>query len=261
MSSDFPAEQRVLLRMRDGENRRLLAEWLADEPGFFPVVADSNDAFNAEFDCVFLDAPTLTEAGSDLAARKRMEPTFLPALLLVPERIGGDVFESLDRLPQDVREGLDETIEAPIRKRELQRRLQTLLRAREYSKQLNRSRERYHRLLELMPEAVLLVRDGAIDYVNEAAIDVFACTEPKLLGHAVTDFVIESDRQSVARYLRSVTNGSHGEGAFATLQRATGEYPVEFRGARMFEDEESEEPLVQLIVRSLHTQPERHEQH
>jgi PAS domain S-box-containing protein len=261
MSSDFPAEQRVLLRMRDGENRRLLAEWLADEPGFFPVVADSNDAFNAEFECVFIDAATLTEAGGDLAARDRMEPTFLPVLLLVPERIGGDVFESLERLPNDVSEAIDETIEAPIRKRELKRRLQTLLRAREYSKQLNRSRERYHRLLELMPEAVLLVREGAIDYVNEAAIQLFGADEPDLLGHAVTEFVAENDVQTVARYLRAVELGSHEDGSFAVLQRGADGTPVEFRGARMFEDEESEEPLVQLIVRSIRPESEHRERH
>lgn len=261
MSSDFPAEQRVLLRMRDGENRRLLSEWLADEPGFFPVVAESNDAFNAEFECVFIDAATLTDAGSDLTARNRMDPTFLPVLLLVPERVSGDIYESLDRLPQDVRETIDETIEAPIRKRELRRRLETLLRAREYSKQLNRSRERYHRLLELLPEAVVLVREGAIDYVNEAAIDLFDTGEPELLGRAVTDFVAEDDLQNLARYLRAVENGTDPEAAFATLLTNDRETPVEFRGARMFEDEESEEPLVQLLVRSLYTHPEHPERH
>lgn len=261
MGSDFPSEQRILLRMRDGENRRLLAEWLADEPGFFPVVADSNDAFNAEFECVFLDAATLTEAGSDLAARNRMEPTFLPVLLLVPERVGGDIYDSLERLPQGVREAIDETIEAPIRKRELRRRLHTLLRAREYSKQLNRSRNRYHRLLELMPEAVLLVREGAIDYVNEAAIDLFGRDEPDLLGHAVTDFVDGADLQALARYLRAVERGTGPEGAIATLRTGEREQPVEFRGARMFEDEESEEPLVQLVVRSLDTRQEHRERH
>lgn len=256
MSSDFPAEQRVLLRMRDGENRRILAEWLADEPGFFPVVADSNDAFNAEFDCVFLDASTLTDAGNDLAARDRMEPTFLPVLLLIPERVGGDVYESIDRLPQDIRETIDETIEAPIRKRELRRRLQTLLRARGYSKQLNRSRERYHRLLELMPEAVLLVREGTIDYVNEAAIDLFGREEPEILGHAVTDFVEDADVHGVARYLFAVERGDRTGELFATLDAGGDLTPVEFRAARMFEDEEDEEPLVQLVVRSLQTAPE-----
>lgn len=261
MSSEFPAEQRVLLRMRDGENRRLLAEWLAEEPGFFPVVADSNDAFNAEFECVFIDAATLTDAGGDLAARDRLEPTFLPVLLLVPERIGGDVYESLERLPKDVREAIDETIEAPIRKRELKRRLQTLLRAREYSKQLNRSRERYHRLLELLPEAVLLVREGAIDYVNEATIELFDADEPALLGHAVTEFVDDSDVQTVARYLRAVERGAHEEGSYALLTSGREGTPVEFRGARMFEDEESDEPLVQLIVRSMRPQPEHRERH
>lgn len=259
MSSDFSAEQRVLLRMQDGENRRLLAEWLADEPGFFPVVADSNDAFKAEFDCVFLDAATLTDAGGDLAARDRMEPTFLPVLLLVPERVGGDVYESIERLPEDVRETIDETIEAPVRKRELRRRLQTLLRAREYSKQLNRSRGRYHRLLELLPEAVLLVREGAIDYVNEAAIDLFAREEPDILGRAVTDFTSGIDREPVARYLWAVERGDRTDGMQASLETGDRPTPVEMRGTRLFESEESESPMIQLVVRNLQTVTEHRE--
>lgn len=259
MSSDHATEQRVLLRMQDGENRRLLAEWLADEPGFFPVVADSNDAFNAEFDCAFLDAATLTDAGSDLAARDRIEPTFLPVLLLIPERVGGDVYESLDRFPENVRESLDETIEAPIRKRELRRRLRTLLRAREYSKQLNRSRERYHRLLELLPEAVVLVREGAIDYVNEAAIELFDREEPLLVGNAVTDFTPVSERERVARYLWAIERGERVDSLQASLETGDRPTPVELRGTRMFEDEESDEPLLQLVIRDFQSPTERRE--
>lgn len=74
--------------MQDGENRRLLGEWLANEPGYQPIVADSDEMFTAEFDCVVVDTATLSESGDDLSARRRMEPVFLAVLLLLPKRSG-----------------------------------------------------------------------------------------------------------------------------------------------------------------------------
>lgn len=252
MASSPPEERRVLLRMREGENRRLLGAWLADEPGYFPVVADSNDAFNAEFDCVILDTMTLREAGDDLSARRRMEPVFLPVLLLLPKRSQGSALEALERLPGHVRGSIDDTIEAPIQKRALRHRLDTLLRAREYAEQLNRSRDRYHRLLELLPEAVMLLRDGMVEYVNEASINLLKREEPELIGSHPVRFVEEIDRQALARFLRALENGRGQDGVRVNLATDTGEVPVEVRGVRLFEENE-EAPLLQLLVRKLRT--------
>lgn len=250
MASSPPEERRVLLRMREGENRRLLGEWLADEPGYFPVVADSNDAFNAEFDCIILDTATLREAGDDLSARRRMEPVFLPVLLLLPKRSQGSALEALEKLPGHVRGSIDDTIEAPIQKQALRRRLDTLLRAREYAEQLNRSRDRYHRLLELLPEAVLLLRDGMVEYVNEASIHLLEREEPELIGNHPVRFVDEPDRQTLARYLRQLEDGRGETAVRVTLSTAAGSVPVEVRGVRLFEESE-DAPLLQLLVRDL----------
>lgn len=250
MSSNPRAERRVLLRMEEGADRRLLGEWLADEPGYFPVVADSTDAFNAEFDCVVLDTETLSEAGTDLSARRRMEPVFLPVLLVLPERNEGAAFEALDRLPSHVRESIDDTIEAPIQRRVLRNRLDTLLCVREYAEQLNRSRDRYHRLLELLPEAVLLLRDGAVEYVNEASIHLLAREEPDLVGTHPVQFVDPADRQALARFLWNLESGHRQDGVRVTLTTDAGPVPVEFRGVRLYE-EDAETPLLQLLVRDL----------
>lgn len=253
MAGNAPEERRVLLRMRDGENRRLLGEWLANEPGYIPVVADSNDAFNAEFDCVIIDTATLRDAGDDLSARRRIEPVFLPVLLLLPKRSNGNALEALERLPGHVRGSIDDTIAAPIRKRALRHRLDTLLRAREYAEQLNRSRDRYHRLLELLPEAVLLLRDGMVEYVNEASIHLLNREEPELIGSNPVRFVDAGDRQALARFLRALTEG-HNEGSVrVTVVAGDERVPVEFRGVRLFEEGEDETPLLQLLVRDLRT--------
>lgn len=252
-----PEERRVLLRMRDGENRRLLGEWLADEPGYQPIVGDSDDAFNAEFDCAILDTATLPKSGDDLAARRRMEPEFLPVLLLLPKRTGGDALQALEQLPGHVRGSVDDTIEAPIQKRALRHRLDTLLRAREYAEELNRSRNRYHRLLELLPEAVLLLRGGATEYVNEAAISLLGREEPDLIGDHPIAFVQESDRETLARYLRELRDGRGDGGVQVELVAGRERVPVEFRGVRLFEEGENDEPLVQLLIHESETIDER----
>lgn len=247
MASNPPEERRVLLRMRQGDDRKLLGEWLADEPGYFPVIADSNDAFNAEFDCVVLDAETVEAAGADLSARRRMEPVFLPALLVLPE---GRALETLDRLPGHVRVSIDDTIDAPIRRPVLRNRLDTLVRAREYAEQLDRSRDRYHRLLELLPEAVLLLRDGTVEYVNEASIHLLAREEPDLVGSDPVQFVDDSDRHALARFLRDLEAGQRQDGVRVTLTTDAGPVPVEVRGVRLYE-EQADAPLLQLLVRDL----------
>ena len=253
MASDPPDERRVLLRMRDGENRRLLGEWLANEPGYQPIVADSDDAFNAEFDCVIVDTATLPESGDNLSARRRMEPVFLPVLLLLPKRSGGDALGALEQLPGHVRGCVDDTIEAPIEKEALRHRLDTMVRAREYAEELNRSRDRYHRLLEMLPEAVLLLRDGATEYVNEAAISLLEREEPHLIGEHPLSFVVEEDREPLARYLRELHEGRGEMGVQVELDVAERELPVEFRGVRLYEEETDQEPLLQLLVHEAET--------
>ena len=250
MVSNPPAERRVLLRMQAGANRRLLGKWLADEPGYFPVVAESNDAFNAEFDCIIIDTATLREAGDDLSARRRMEPVFLPVLLLLPEQRRGNALEALEERPGHVRGSIDDSIEAPIQKRAFRHRLDTLLRAREYAEELNRSRDRYHRLLELLPEAVLLLRDGMVEYVNEASIRLLEREEPALIGSHPVGFVEEADRQALARFLRDLEDGRGQEAVRVSLATEAGTVPVEFRGVRLFE-EGVDAPLLQLLVRDL----------
>lgn len=253
MADSPPEQRRVLLRMRDGENRRLLGEWLADEPGYQPIIGDSDDAFNAAFDCVIVDTATLPESGDDLAARRRMDPVFLPVLLLLPKRTGGDALQALEQLPGHVRGSIDDTIEAPIRKRTLRHRLDTLLRAREYAEELNRSRDRYYRLLELLPEAVLLLRNGAVEYVNEAAISLLNREEPSLIGDHPISFVTEADREPLARYLRELRAGRGEAGVQAEIVVDGDRIPVEFRGVRLFEEDIDGEPLLQLLIHEAET--------
>lgn len=247
-------EYTVLLCLSNDENRRLLAEWISEQEGLVPAIADSEEGLSSEFDVCLLDGPALKEFGGALGARRRLEPTYLPCLLVVPEWMA-DADEALVKLPSELAEAVDDTIATPIRKRVLEQRLHSLLRAREYSTRLARSRNRYHRILEFVPEPVFVCRDGEVDFANEAALDLLGQEETEILGRALVDFVTDEERQRVARYVHDVGCGRSAEFVNADVERADGErVPAEFRAVRLFEEDgdasgDDESVAVPVIVR------------
>jgi PAS domain S-box-containing protein len=182
-----------------------------------------------------------------------MEPGVLPVLLVRSKPSNASGVETLDQLPEHVRDCIDDTIQAPIREPTLGRRLDTLLRLREYAEQLTRSRDRYYRLLELLPEAVLLLSDGRVEYVNEASIKLLGREEPELVGSHPTLFVDNADRHALARFLYDLRDGRAEGGLRVTVSVGGEPVPVEFRGVRLFEAGEEESPMLQLLVRDLRT--------
>jgi diguanylate cyclase (GGDEF)-like protein/PAS domain S-box-containing protein len=68
------------------------------------------------------------------------------------------------------------------------------------SHSLRESEERYHRLVELSPDAILVHADGNIVFVNSAGVRLLGASAPEaLIGRPVMDFVHAAYRQSVRR--------------------------------------------------------------
>ncbi len=64
---------------------------------------------------------------------------------------------------------------------------------------LRQSEERFRRVVESAPEAILVERDCEIRYVNSAAVNLFgASSAAELLGRSVLDFTGPEDRAAVA---------------------------------------------------------------
>lgn len=129
---------------------------------------------------------------------------------------------------------------------------------------LRKSEERYRRLVELCPDALTVLRDGEIGFVNSAALRLLGAHDPhQLLGRKFADFVAEENRESVAHLLRDLesratnepwSSEAAGRPEFAedTLVRLDGSpVTVEMGATRMtFEGE----PAVQLIIHDLTSQ-------
>ncbi|MFB6097138.1 MAG: sensor histidine kinase [Haloferacaceae archaeon] len=122
---------RVLLLLESRGNRAALEAWA---PPWFDLIEGSADSIPGTFDLCIVDEGSFARAGETLQRRKEeAEPTFLPVLL---------VATSPDAADSEVWRRVDDVIQSPIRKRELQGRIEVLLRARETSVQLRRQRDR-----------------------------------------------------------------------------------------------------------------------
>ena len=112
---------RILLLMQNKKNSDLLATLLATT--YEVVQSHSFDSLDALFDLCVIDVAMLHSVGERIQQRKQAEhPIFLPFLLIAAQR-EREVF----------RQHIDELVQIPIEKRELQMRVETLLHTRSLS--------------------------------------------------------------------------------------------------------------------------------
>ena len=112
---------RILLLMQNKKNSDLLATLLAIQ--YEVVQSDGLDSLDSLFDLCILDVAILHSIGARIQQRKQAEhPVFLPFLLIAAQR---------ER--EVIRHRIDELVLIPIEKRELQMRVETLLRTRSLS--------------------------------------------------------------------------------------------------------------------------------
>ncbi len=168
------AEQAAVFPLLSGEgDQRLVVEWIESHDRYTLVDPDQ-PIETAAFDCCVLDRDALQTHAETLRARKReAEPVLLPCLLLVPEAdlsvIETDAGAVADGV---VFETVDEVVSTPIKKAELEWRIQALLRLRTQSLSLQERTEElelFKRAVEASGHAIWISdADGTIRYVNPA---------------------------------------------------------------------------------------------
>ncbi len=132
-----------------------------------------------------------------------------------------------------------------------------------HEESLRKSEERYRRLVELCPDALMVLHDGAIVFVNSATQKLLAGGDAeKLLGKPFLDFVSSDARDSVSHYLQAAAergshepwSDNHSRFIEETLVRADGtEISVEMSATKLtFE----EGPAVQVILHDVTGQKE-----
>ncbi|EMA64800.1 PAS domain-containing protein [Halorubrum kocurii] len=171
-SSAPDGEARVLLCMRPGRDRDLVAETLGER--YRIETATEPAALDAAFDCCVLDARAFDRAVEEVDRRReRAEPVFLPFVLLVPDA-GGEA-------ARNPWEHVDDVVELPVQRGALRSRVanlverrRTALRLADRERRLEAAVEELRekeRAMDEAPVGITLAEPGSenkpLTYVNE----------------------------------------------------------------------------------------------
>jgi signal transduction histidine kinase len=137
---------RLLLLLDNKRNRDLLSDWLGQHCEI--IQAEQGTLFDEPFDVCLIDGPNLDRLELAVQARKAAEaPTFLPVALITSHR-------EAELITRHLWQTVDELIRVPIEKRELQARVEILLRARRLSLDLKRRNEELESFFHAMSHDV-----------------------------------------------------------------------------------------------------------
>ncbi|WP_049983436.1 ATP-binding protein [Halorubrum sp. BV1] len=209
-STDETQQTTLLLLVESDRNRELLTEQLEQK---YSVLTPTETQFeDPQFDLCLLDTRSLGKFRDELRNIKTdTTPTFLPFLLLTGEA-------SPDEFGTEVWEVVDEVIQRPVSKRELNSRIQNLLQRRQLSLELTRQKEqsdrRFKSLFQSTPDPVVVVEpDGTVTEANNAFAEAFGIDIENLEGRPITDFEF-TPSESLERVLLKIDD----EGSTTTVQ-------------------------------------------
>ena len=186
----------------DSGNQRVLREWLDDHDEY--VVADDQSVDEATFDLCIVDQPALNSHSEAIqAAKADAKPALLPVLLVVSDLEADLPGQSRGELLETVFETtVDELLSTPIRQAELEWRLQSLLRLREQSLDLQAQADqlrKFKQAVEASGHAILMSdTDGTIEYVNPAFESMTGYSRDEAVGKSTE--LLNSGEMSIEHY-------------------------------------------------------------
>jgi PAS domain S-box-containing protein len=115
---------------------------------------------------------------------------------------------------------------------------------------LRESEDRYRKLVEISPDAVILHREGKILYMNPAALELLGFSQPgEVIGTNVLDLIHPAFRDAISNNIRKDIHGERTPAMELQMFRADGtSLTVEGRGVRTFI---GGKPAVQVAIRDI----------
>ena len=184
-------------------NDRVLKEWLIDHETYL-LADDDRPVIDAEFDLCVVDQSGLRRHEDDLRRLKsEAKPALLPVLLLLSERRSEVIETDRGEIADNVLVStVDEIVSLPIRQAELEWRIQSLLRLRDQSIELQtqtRQLRRFQEAVEASGHAIFITDpEGTIEYVNPAFEEITGYDREDVIGE--TPDVLNSGKMSVEYY-------------------------------------------------------------
>ena len=242
---------RVAVAVSSDRDRSLLSGWFdANERHEARPVAPDESLPDA-YDLCVLDEAALAARRETLAtARRTADPLYLPHLLAVETGRNAEVGDDAP---------VDDVIPLPVEKATLGRRVRNLLQARRASVRLAEREQQYRRLVQLTPEAVVLVDGDELIYANDATAELVGADGPaEVRGRDAGSLVTEPDRDRLDELLATVrAEGRSGEFVEFDVRGVDDRtVPVAAAGVEVGYDGR---PVCQLVVRDLSERKRRQE--
>jgi diguanylate cyclase (GGDEF)-like protein/PAS domain S-box-containing protein len=198
-----------------------------------------------EHDVYLLDYRLGERSGLDLLREAGGENCAAPMILLTGQ--GGDEEDT-----EAMRAGAaDYLVKGSLEAALLGRSIRYAVERARASRALRESEERYHRLVELSPDAILVHADGEIVFINGAGIKLLgADTCGQIVGRPIKEFVRHDHQDGIGRRIYGDT-GDAGDAAFLEekLVRSDGtEVCVEAAAVPFVY---KERPAIQVVARDI----------
>ena len=183
------APLRVGCAVESTQHTDWICEELAGDEGVVVSVVEPDSLVGGEFDLSVVDP----SAFQDLAGRLDIGADS-PALV-----VGGD-WQQLAGTEQADRSCVD-LVSSPVDETELRHRLGMAVRLRQHTLDSSAMSAHHRALVELLPEAVVVLNNGEIQYANAAAGCLFESSADLLVGSAFVDLLAQDDREAAAELL------------------------------------------------------------
>jgi PAS domain S-box-containing protein len=251
-------DERILLLARPDQNRALLRDWLGSLSRYNVIVHDPGDDLPDpdSYDLCLLDDAAFARSDDDLLAhRAETDPVFLPCLLMTPDDDAlVDRFAVADETGRSL---VDDVVSLPIEQSLLRRRIENLLHARRAAVRLQEREQQYEQLVNLTPEALLILRDTDVVYSNAAAADTFAGGDTAdVEERPITGLVPDDEVDRFAETLADIERDGKTEGFRSIHMRTTAgdRIRTEVAGTRVIFGDDL---ATQLLVRDVTAEHER----
>jgi PAS domain S-box-containing protein len=153
-------------------------------------------------DLVLLDILMPEIDGFEVCSRIKTSPVWqhIPVIIITALDDVSDYTRALDC-------GADDFMTKPFTFAVLLARVRSYLQAKRAVEELRHSEERYRRLVEFSPDAILVNCGGQIAFVNEAGVRLLGASTPaQLLGRPMLEVIHPLYRQQVAERMQQVHN-------------------------------------------------------
>jgi PAS domain S-box-containing protein len=190
MTTSSSERGRILIVDDDRKILDLLLDLLQLEGYEVATAVDGSEAIDLALsfnpDIVVSDVVMPQVSGLELCRRLKEDPrsAYVPVLLI------SGLATSDDANIEGLHAGADDYLDLPFRNEELLVKVARLVERHRIGRALKESEERYRRLVELSPDAIVVHREGRFTYVNPSAVQLWgAANAEELIGKSILDVV------------------------------------------------------------------------